>query len=1112
MNRIAKFIIAATTVTADSSNSGEKQQKTKEYGFTPLTDIKSFDSTTLLRLAPYITYDNVLSALARRSRLNNEKSKLELRNWVLDTYRNMIDENAEISDTYTQKDEKRIRQAIYIIENAYNNGYDSHIKQLKEECKKKKEKWLEINEECNAIIAEQKKRLRLADELYIECQSLILNFNTLFGINDDEIAEKKKQIEDNENELEKVQEQLRRLKDKRQTALDFYRKEKEKLREAIESTPYNRTFNSHEKVKEEIEALEKTVQENSRKKFNIGSSKKLSEKNKDELIKLLDREIKEIKEAIDRKKDEYESTKNTNIHNLAKNIVDSSLFAKYSPYAATLEWLTQKCGKGTNPSMKIVVDLDSPPTYEYNRSPQFQEAIRMLQTSSSDILYNILNDIYAEYSVHPNFNPTTVDGTTYSAPTSIRYNDIDVRKFGPTVSSNANYLYDPESNNFVEVGMGEGNYRLDKNTNQYIPVPTSKGNYIYDFSTKQYKQVAEGKGNYAYYITSVPQTGKAQLHYNISDTTTYKPVDSPQGTHILNDDNEMEESSRGNYRRVESPEQFVYSSGGDYIYNLKTKQFERVDKGQGNYRLQKKTEYFKPTEGGDYAFNQQTKQYVYVGKGQGNYKIIHDIKFTPIEDKLLTKYINEYIKPEYYGKDNLVNPIIYVWYRQGDFLFKLINNNFNNLNSVQQAINSSLDKLLSKIYLVVKNIEEINKQQSVLSPNWKMYLSAFNKTSFDNLINRAKALLDKSKTRSAEQKLLKSVIAEFIYIIYQQIQQMELKKNVNDQRMIKVLNLRNEKLSIDTPQINVENNEENNIDVSKIKTTISGLGKELLDKYNFSRFKDFKGVIDPILIAWEENFHIYDAARTRADNEVERDKQTIRNNFNNNSKLSFTRKVDAINNRAKAKIRKLEAPKNWSDEKKKQFLEANNVTINFDIAGTRDINRAIKEIQIKKIVKESEKEFKNSYNELYKYVDDIYATRKNYVGFMNQLIRHFIGKVREIGQKINAAEKDNDIIIRWFAPEKSWETNLYNISNNLDNFVKKLQSGEYKNFTVAHLVNILEVYVNKLGGSDKPYHDINVQDFKQMPGLDIEWDIYELNNSLKEAIEEESSTFLNVDE
>lgn len=500
MNKIAKLILAANNDSSaedindefnNALSSAEQERQRVDRGYSyhtpdnrthPKTNSGSSrfpgqnDGTILrlMELEPYMTYDNVLAALARRSRLNNEKSKADLRAWVFDTYNNMNDANADLSQDYTLEDEANINRAINIVKRNIDKEYNAELDNMTADVNVLEKKLKELNID----IATVQRRVQKLKDQRLRIASDPRNYESVNG--------QRSKMDQLEFELARLENKLSHninirpvplvvQRDKLMIQYEDKKAELERYRK--DHSTFNKQYNSHWGTQEEINQNEAKIKEQSEKLRDDSISQ-------DEKLKIQE-SIDSLEEKNVALHNDYDEKYNSNIQNLANVLIDENLYAQYSPYAAARDFLIKNCGGIDSRSDRIVVTNADTPTYEYNKSPEFQQALSVLANQSPNIYDEIIQDIYMEYKSHPNFTPLLTDDKVFSAPTSRRYEDLKVQEF-------------------QEVAPGQGDYSYDEELRQYVP---DKEN-----------------GNFKLVDKIVPQYGKAPLHHQTVYNKTERTV------------------------------------------------------------------------------------------------------------------------------------------------------------------------------------------------------------------------------------------------------------------------------------------------------------------------------------------------------------------------------------------------------------------------------------------------------------------------------------------------------------------------------------------------------------------------------------------------------------
>ena len=402
-----------------------KSYKTPDYATNP----KTYSGTAvfpgqdndillkLMQLAPYITYDNVISALRARSRLNNELSKSELHDSLVEVYKQMNNVNYEGNnefndDTYSLEDMKLLSYALDRLQRTTNKSTDEQIHTLQR-------KLDQVQQEYDHIDKELKKFDNLKYDSKKDNDFLFKKARERWNLQAD--------LATLDEEIKQLQKKIKHLQ-KRGAFVDKYHS-------MMTTDSQNRPINIITMIKK----LEEKSQE-------IKAQLNNSDLTEEEHMQLVEN-LAHINDQLETYRKRKVKKDKQNIDKLIDDLLEGELYTSYSPYRAACEILQKQCGKATTQSTKIDTKTIQSPQYSYNNSPKFQKALSILSTSQPSIYREIIDDIYAEYSHYPNFG-TNID---------------------PMKSQNCKAVI------YEFVGDGNGQYSYNEETNQYEP--DENGNY-----------------------------------------------------------------------------------------------------------------------------------------------------------------------------------------------------------------------------------------------------------------------------------------------------------------------------------------------------------------------------------------------------------------------------------------------------------------------------------------------------------------------------------------------------------------------------------------------------------------------------------------------------------
>lgn len=436
------------------------------------------------------------------------------------------------------------------------------------------------------------------------------------------------------------------------------------------------------------------------------------------------------------------------------------------------------------------------------------------------------------------------------------------------------------------------------------------------------------------------------------------------------------------------------------------------------------------------------------------------VTYKPYENENLKKLYDEFFKPEFLDKKKRIHPLI-IAYRKSKLPKQLLDMSFASMRAAINAFNKYISELRvrTKDYAqqVIK-IDEAIPERIILSLNWMRDLNIY--------ANMAK--IDKDSTDKEQIKKQLSLLIK------------ELDDNIQDLAYASDMNILPTKPEMAT-----------SIDVLKA--------------YNYKRYKNMHGKIDPILIAWEQNFHVYDAYRTLAEDELAVEKKEL----NSNIKIEKIQEdLKNINRKLQTKLNSLPSPVSWDLDDCMNFFNQHNMSIDAASYQIRDIKRKIRQIQRQDIYHEIKKEYKTVYSDITDALNDIYDKRKSQVGLLHRIVNTFIRDVTKVGRELEQAINVNSAAAAWIYPRAKWNINLENIVRFLEGYIRKLEQGEYKNFNMVHLIKLLENCVYNCQTS-KPYNlDVTTDDdMKYITNIDASWTVIEAELSLHDTIEKLDQNF-----
>ena len=601
----------------------------------------------------------------------------------------------------------------------------------------------------------------------------------------------------------------------------------------------------------------------------------------------------------------------------------------------------------------------------------------------------------------------------------------------------------------------------------YTEVEPGTGNYIYNKDTKNYE--FHDKGNFICKTENLNAPTRLQ---------TFNPV-----TRYIYDEEEhrYKKHPQGDYIYV------MQSPTGSYTYNANTDSY--VEHPQGKYTFTKK-------EGqGDYIYNTEKKQYIYK-PGEGDYVRVKATKsFTKItgedDPRLFTP------STQYENNNNLQNQLQRFFYSKND--------------EDETTENYHYDQATQKWELSQKKI----KQSDGSNIDWKNAAKELIQNQYyDNTghINPIIVTYIKDKYYNDDKQFLASQFFDQVHKyanILQIIDHIDTKHDILSKRWKKDAIALQNKSNLTLDDINdyidahlanknqlafnrkkqEEDTSRFNQLYSKHETLIDSA--KFLKKYNYDIYKNANRRIDPIMMAWATFYHIYNAARKNYYNEVEPMLKEIKQ-----ITTGLNEKIQNLKSTILQEIKQL-PPINTinNDEKNKLISEIlNQDTHSMDSDEMRD--KYYQQARIQNIRKKYQQQFDQICNEIQQKKENIYKKQETeYKPQMNQLLHAFYNQVIYFGEQIDELlkQQDNSFMRRILEKRSRWYTQLYNILNNLDQFI---QYKKYRNFNPAFLVDLLENYVNKYGGGTTDFNQIDKNDFRELKDFkDIDF-IITTNNAL----------------
>lgn len=291
----------------------------------------------------------------------------------------------------------------------------------------------------------------------------------------------------------------------------------------------------------------------------------------------------------------------------------------------------------------------------------------------------------------------------------------------------------------------------------------------------------------------------------------------------------------------------------------------------------------------------------------------------------------------------------------------------------------------------------------------------------------------------------------------------------------------------------------NNIDrINNLMNSNPTTNMKIVAKYDYDIYKNFHKKIDPIMITWAEYYHKYNAQREDWYKRLNTIKQQLMK-----TKQEFNNRVQNLKNNIMTDINNLSIDNNISEIDKKRFIKQ---MLGIDIASIRNetIDKDYRLAQIQQLHNKYENVFENLFKEFDKEKDKLYQTTLiDRTVKLNQIVNAFIDHVNFFGDML-AEVKDNDKL----GVTRALIENPANWQRYLNQMVRVIQARidkkSYKNFNVAYCIDLLENMINKYGGAKKDYNPVNEDNYKDIPELNIQWTraniTYELNKIFESAM------------
>lgn len=1141
------------------------------------------DNDTLLKLmqlTPYITYENVVSALRAKSRLNNEPSKNELCDKFVKVYKDFYDisdGDEEISesdyDGYSVDDIDTLELAMDRLQGIMNKDYNEKLQRLQEQ--------LQIaNNDVADLIDEKNKMLKQYNMIDNEIARLTKPQSTntdydmtnphadddfLKGLLDaikqsdeEENTDEEKNIDDNDEEytddneeedidvedktrkeyaeLYEEQQQLKEQKRAINSEKDKLYRNKDKSDETInriqelddkvknldkkinllneqiapleylirsydklhalyvrmseigtkiteakqkakkckknlrthqeKPTPYQNQYQYTFKMSKEerqkskyhidAEAAEAEQQKNIKKRDDadnqvelLRSKPRLTEK-EEQALRQYEQQITEANEKapqldkkLERARQELYKHKMQNIYELIRKLMQTGIYEENCPYAYACELVQNECGKVNNVSSNIEVNQSK--SYQYMKYTNFQTALNKIANAMPSIYKEIIDDIYAKYSLYPAFRKSF--DITDSA-----YNNLKMVTYTPVEEGQGNYVYDAESKTY-KFDAENGNFKrtftpLNTHTQISMSVPITQ-NMLVNFSKYTYTDDGKFKLDPNGEYIKVPKN--LRYIYDSTSSSGYKP--DINGNFIKLPNGQFQQISDGDFHKLPK-EQFQQISDGDfYKFPKKSTEYKTQTVLENNNNFQRQinnTNYtFRQVgkgEKGNYIYNEKTKKYEY-DPVNGNFVMVPSVDSQDkyVADGRLLSLTRQLVRFEYRNRTGYIDPILVTYYR----------GKYNNVEDSKYYVDYFFYEL-KKYIKWLEFIDEADPDRDIIDDNYKKHVQE---------------LLALKNAGKLSLEGIRKYINEKLDV-----------GGSHDTFTAKELSNRNKA-------------DKNRLDASAIDQT-SANNLKILHKYNYDLYKNRNHVIDPIMIAWAEFYHIYNAQRRNWIKSM----NAMRSEFMK-QKAKINEVIEAFKGKIKADIDNIPDGSTIPEMEKKQLIKK---MLNIDLASIEDqfIDQDYRLARITQLREQYKAKAQDLLKNITKIKDDLHnnKTEFNYKTTLYRLQEAFYRQVNFFGDMLNEV-RDTDttgIAKRLIEPITTWQTNLEKILRTLDEYIK---NNQLKNFNPAYYVDLLENCINKYGGGTKNYNPVNEDNYREIPELNTKWAEHTIEYELNKIFE-----------